>query len=251
MEPRIARSDGASVVPAAIAFEGGRPPDVVAYRVWELPIRIAHWMMFAAITTLCITGYLIGRPLLASPSEAAKEYVHATLRFVHFTAAFVLLTSFFLRLYWGFMGNRFARWSRMFPVTRRRWQGIWDDLVALLLPWRAHKVYTGHAPLANLIYLSAYAGVVVGLVSGFIQYAQSHYSPFWRWIASTGLSLFGNNLNVINLVHHQTLWFFVVYVIAHVYMVTYTLVVSRTAEVDTMISGRKFIYREDLSPYDE
>jgi hypothetical protein len=34
-------------------------------------------------------------------------------------------------------------------------------------------------------------------------------------------------------------------------MVTYTMVVSRTAEVDTMISGRKFVYREDLSPYDE
>lgn len=250
MEPTVTRIDGAGAVPGA-AEAAGRPPDVVAYRVWELPVRIAHWMIFFSIAALCITGYLIGRPLLSAPSEAAKEYVHGTLRFVHFAAAYLLLTAFVIRVYWGFVGNRFSRWSRMLPVTRRRWNGIWDDAMALLLPWRAHKVYTGHAPLANLIYLSAYLGVVVGLVSGFIHYAQSHYSPFWRWVAGTGLSLFGNNLNIIHLVHHQTLWFFVVYVIAHVYMVTYTMVVSRTAEVDTMISGRKFVYREDLSPYDE
>jgi Ni/Fe-hydrogenase 1 B-type cytochrome subunit len=251
MKPTLARSPGAQAAGPPVAAVRGLPPDVIAFKVWELPVRISHWLMVAAIIVLCVTGYMIGRPLFSAPTEASKAYVHGTLRFVHYVAAWALTAAFMMRLYWGFAGNRFSRWSRMLPLRRRRIQGVADDFMALLLPWRAHRVYTGHAPLANLIYLSAYLGVIVSIVTGSVHYAQSHYTPLWRWIAGFGLALFGNNLNVIHLVHHQTMWFFVVYAIGHVYMVTYTMVVSRTAEVDTMISGRKFIYTEDLSPYDE
>lgn len=252
MELKPARSPGAQAGAGSMAgVVPGRPADVVLYRVWERPVRITHWFMFLSVLTLCVTGYLIARPPFSAPTEASNSYVHGTIRYIHFVAAYVLLFSFLIRLYWGFVGNRFCRWSNMLPITRRRWQGIWVEIDSLLFPWKGHYVYTGHAPLASVIYLCAYAGVIVALGSGFIHYAQSHYSPFWRWVAGTGLSLFGYNLKVIHLVHHQMLWFFVVYFIAHIYMVAYTMGVSRTTEVDTMVTGRKFVHRDDLSPYDE
>ncbi len=252
MRMKPSRSPGASAAAGSMAAAyPGRPHDVVLYRVWEKPVRITHWFMFLSVLTLCVTGYLISRPPFSAPTEASDSYVHATIRFIHFVAAYVLLFSFLIRLYWGFVGNRFCRWSHMLPVTAKRWRGIFAEIETLLFPWKSAHVYMGHAPLASVIYLGAYAGVVVALGSGFIHYAQSHYSPFWRWVAGVGLSAFGYNLKVIHLVHHQMLWFFVVYFIVHLYMVGHTMYVSRTTEIDTMITGRKFVHRDDISPYDE
>lgn len=30
--------------------------------VWELPVRIFHWVNATAIVVLCVTGYIIGNP---------------------------------------------------------------------------------------------------------------------------------------------------------------------------------------------
>jgi Ni,Fe-hydrogenase I cytochrome b subunit len=32
--------------------------------VWEMPIRLTHWILVFAIITLCATGYYIGIPSL-------------------------------------------------------------------------------------------------------------------------------------------------------------------------------------------
>ncbi len=41
--------------------------------VWELPVRIFHWVNATVIVVLCITGYLIGHPpaiqLATPPSD--------------------------------------------------------------------------------------------------------------------------------------------------------------------------------------
>ena len=33
------------------------------------------------------------------------------MRFIHFVAAFVFFFNFLVRIYWGFVGNRYARWD--------------------------------------------------------------------------------------------------------------------------------------------
>ena len=34
--------------------------------VWQLPVRIFHWVNAFAITILCITGYIIGDPRMGT-----------------------------------------------------------------------------------------------------------------------------------------------------------------------------------------
>ena len=61
--------------------------------VWELPVRLYHWVNAAAVLALCATGYLIGRPMpIVEASEASFSYWFGTVRFVHFVAAFVFFT---------------------------------------------------------------------------------------------------------------------------------------------------------------
>ena len=84
--------------------------------VWELPVRIFHWVNATAIVVLCVTGYIIGNPPAiqhATPPEA--NYWFGWVRFIHFAAAFVFILNFIVRLYWAFAGNSFARWNNYLP----------------------------------------------------------------------------------------------------------------------------------------
>ena len=67
--------------------------------VWQIPVRLYHWLNALAVVVLAITGYLIGNPpAFQSASEASYGYWFGTVRFIHFAAAFV----FFFNFYYGF-----------------------------------------------------------------------------------------------------------------------------------------------------
>ena len=221
--------------------------EVVYTHVWEIPIRIAHWVTFVSVVVLGITGYLIGNPSFSAPTEAAKTYSLGNIRFLHLAAAYTLISAFVLRIYWGLVGNRFSRWVTMLPITKKRWGGVFVEIKDLLLPKGRLRVYTGHSPLANIGYLILYLGVFFSIVTGLTLHAHAHYSPWWRKIAVWGLAVFGNNLNSVHFLHHLMLWFFALFVFVHLYLVIYTVVVSRTTEVDTMISGKKFVFEKELA----
>ena len=74
--------------------------------VWELPVRIYHWVNALCITSLCITGYLIGAPLaIVNSTEAYFNYWFGTVRFIHFVSAFVFFFNFLVRIYWDLAGT--------------------------------------------------------------------------------------------------------------------------------------------------
>lgn len=226
----------------------GTTERVIYMKVWQAPVCIAHWIIAISIIMLGITGYMIGNPSFSEPTEASKIYTFGTTRFLHFLAGYVLLAAFLLRLYWGCVGNRFSRWSTMLPMTKRRWKHIFADLGAFLLRRGKYPVYTGHSPLANVFYTLLYLGALFSIVSGFTLYAHAQYSPFWRTIATWGLGFFGNNLNMVHLLHHMLLWAYAAFLVVHLYMVVYTIVVSRTTMIDTIISGKKFVLEDELAP---
>src|ERR1035437_5468574 len=102
----------------------------VEYRrgyVWELPVRAYHWIKAVALVVLCITGYLIGAPLRAFyAAEAYQQYWFGWVRFLHFLAAFIYVFNFAARIYWGFVGNKYAKWNNFFPITKKQTREIVD-----------------------------------------------------------------------------------------------------------------------------
>jgi len=84
--------------------------------VWQLPVRFYHWINALCVVILAITGYLIGRPIaISSGAEASFGYWFGTVRFVHFVTAFVFFFNFVFRIYWGFVGNKYAHWENFIP----------------------------------------------------------------------------------------------------------------------------------------
>ena len=83
--------------------------------VWELPVRIFHWLNVLCITVLGVTGFIIADPpALMSTSEAVDSYWFGTVRMIHFTTAYIFLLNYIARIYWAFRGNYYSNWKAFF-----------------------------------------------------------------------------------------------------------------------------------------
>ena len=122
--------------------------------VWELPVRFYHWINAASVVVLAVTGYLIGNPpAIQNAAEAYDSYWFGTVRFLHFVAAFVFFFNFLFRLYWGFVGNRYARWDNFILVRGAKWREVLAVLkIDILQVLRQPLDSVGHNAMAGLTY---------------------------------------------------------------------------------------------------
>ena len=59
--------------------------------VWELPVRIYHWLNALCIVILCITGFIIADPpAIMTETEANFSYWFGMVRFLQFCLPSVL-----------------------------------------------------------------------------------------------------------------------------------------------------------------
>ena len=61
---------------------GTQPVEYRRVYVWELPVRVYHWINAVALVLLCVTGYMIGAPVrMFYASEAYQQYWFGWVRF--------------------------------------------------------------------------------------------------------------------------------------------------------------------------
>ncbi len=221
-------------------LNGGAPVEYKRVYVWELPVRAYHWINAIALTLLCVTGYMIGRPVrIAYASEAYQQYWFGWVRFIHFAAAYVYIFNFLARLYWGFVGNKYASWRAFFPLKPSQRQEIVDVIKADVFETKMHgPISTGHNSLAGLIYFFTFLAFVFQTITGFALYSSMSNSwmpRMFTWV----VPLMGGDSGV-RFWHHTFLWFFVVFIIVHVYLAFYHDYIEGRGTVSSIIGGWKF-----------
>ena len=185
------------------------PKDVVAHPeqyfrrayIWELPVRLTHWVNALCITTLFLTGLYIGSPILTTSGEPAHHFLMGRIREVHFAAGIIFAISFLVRVYWFWAGNNYARSG--FPmVWKREW---WGDLGRQAMDYlrlqRGH-VHLGHNALGGSAY--TFFVILLGWVQIFTGFALfSEVNPggtlhkLFGWV----IPLLGNSYNT-HMIHH-------------------------------------------------
>jgi Ni/Fe-hydrogenase 1 B-type cytochrome subunit len=210
--------------------------------VWEVPVRIWHWVMAVCMVVLGITGYLIGTPLVSVGGEASENFLFGYIRFTHFAAAYLFAVSFVLRVIWVFMGNRFAR--EIFTVPFKMFSGVWwrglfGQVEYYLFRKRESPVYQGHNPLAMAAMFGMYVlGTVFMILTGFALYGEGLGMESWAFKAFSSwvLPLLGYSQNVHTL-HHLGMWYLIIFTMAHLYMVVREDIFSNETVISTMING--------------
>lgn len=212
--------------------------------VWEFPVRLYHWVNALAVTLLAVTGYIIGNPpALQSSSEASFGYWFGTVRFIHFVAAFVFFFTFLFRIYWGFVGNRFAKWNNFIPTKKEQWREMLHVICLDLLQICKKPLKSiGHNSLAGITYFLTFLAFLFQAMTGFGMYSamsDAWFPNLFSWV----VPLMGGDFAVRQW-HHVMMWLFVIFAIIHVYLVFYHDYVEGRGTISSMAGGWKFIEKE-------
>lgn len=226
-------------LPAATAHGHPRLP----LYVWELPVRIWHWVMVLAMVVLCVTGYLIGAPLPSvSSGEAIEHFQFGYIRYLHFAAGYVFAVFFVWRLIWAFFGNTYAREIFTVPVKmlgRPFWRGFAGQAKYYLFMQREAAPCPGHNPVAMAAMFFMYVlGSVFIIVTGFALYGEGLGMDSWAYtlFSSWALPLLGYSQNVHTL-HHLAMWVLILFAIVHLYMATREDICTDETVISTMVNG--------------
>lgn len=211
------------------------------YYVWDLPVRAFHWINALSISTLVITGFILGSPpAILSESEASSQYWFGWTRFLHFTFGYILVANLIFRVYWAFRGSEYAHWKKIVPHTREQFKEVAAILKTDILQTKlAYEPGLGHNALAGLTYAGFVLLVALQVVSGFALYepmSEALIPNLFGWV----VPLFGGDLPV-RAFHHYMMWLFIIFTGVHIYIASFHDYVEGTGVLSSMFSGWKFL----------
>ena len=214
-----------------------REEHLVPVYVWELPVRLSHWGIVAAVTVLTWTGLYMNHPFLIFPHKTA--WTMGTVRFIHELAGFELIGALIVRIYWFFAGNHWARWRQFLPLTKRQRQSL--KAMVRYYTFRQRKPFEqiGHNTLAGLTYIVVYFMIAAECVSGLVLFATVSSSPTLKFFVGWIPSLI--EIQWIRLVHFLFMFFLMGFFIHHVYSAVLVAMTERNAEMEGIFSGYKFV----------
>jgi Ni/Fe-hydrogenase 1 B-type cytochrome subunit len=211
---------------------------LVRVYVWEMPVRITHWVIFLCILVLGFTGYYMYNPFIIS--RGSSVFLMATMRFVHEVTSFVFIAAVLVRIYWFFKGNRWAYWRSFVPLERWWRRGFWKQLKYYLFLNKDPESEVGHNPLAAATYLVVYALMVVEILTGLALYdyaggiGHGILTFFVGWLSS----IFG--IQYVREAHFLIMFAFLAFMIHHVYSAVLIGIEERSGLVGGIFSGYKF-----------
>ena len=227
-----------------VTFEHPLAPPEGNYKwvyLWHWPIRAMHWIAAIAIVLLVITGFLIGKPYFLPRINADSPFFIGWMRMIHFAAAGALVATAIVRLYWLFAGNRYERWPALFPIRPRDWANMFRQVKFYLLiqPEKAPH-YLGHNPLQQTFYTMTYIAAAIMALTGFALFGQANPDGLMYTLFSWVGPLFGG-IQIARVVHHVLTWYFIVFIIAHVYLALRADLLERTGTISSIVSGGRFV----------
>ncbi|MFD1343954.1 cytochrome b/b6 domain-containing protein [Litorisediminicola beolgyonensis] len=123
------------------------------YRVWDPFIRLFHWALVAGFAA---------NALVTDPESALHEWL-----------GYAIAALLALRLVWGLVGPRFARFASFLPHPGAA-LGQLDDIAA----GRA-RVHLGHTPLGALMILNLLGSVALIALTGWMMTTPTWFGIDW------------------------------------------------------------------------
>lgn len=181
---------------------------VMQVRVWDLPLRLFHWLLVVAVTGSLVTIYLGGTWMLW-----------------HERFGLMVLGLLVFRVLWGLVGSTYARFSDFFPMPRvmlaylrGRWSGV------------------GHTPVGGLSVL-----VMLGLfgfqaLSGLVATDDIAFSGPLRNLVSSSVS------NTLSSWHRWTEELIYVVIGLHILAIAFYQLRGKKL-IGAMVHGKKHVSR--------
>lgn len=221
--------------------------DIVRVYVWQIPVRVTHWLIVLSIAVLSATGIYIGHPFMTVPGPAGQSFVMGWMKVIHGYTAFVFIGAVLARVIWMFTGNKYARWDKFLPVYRTRQKGFWPTVSFYSFMRDQPPGYVGHNPLAGFTYVAVFGLYFVAIGTGLaMRGASADVDSAMRWFAS--LAPLVGGLQIARWIHHAVMWLLLGFAVHHVYSAVLMASIEKTGTMDSIFTGYKWVPKRELGP---
>lgn len=179
-------------------------------KVWDPLVRLFHWTLVAAFTTAYLTE-----------GESLN---------LHTLAGYTVLGLLVLRLVWGLLGPRYARFS---DFVYSPWATL--SYLKQVLTLRAPR-YIGHNPAGGTIILALLLSLLITALSGVALYGADHWEGP---LAGLLMNIDEFWIDALEEIHEFFANFTLLLVVIHVIGVIWESLLHRENLVRAMINGRK------------
>lgn len=142
-----------------------------SHEVWDVPTRWLHWLIALAVVALALTGFLVYYRQIFYIEGAAPKL---SIKKLHALIGYALIAFVLLRVLWGFVGNRFARFAAVVPRLRSIGD-LADDFRSIIE--RRQERYLGRSPLSRCSATLLYAMLIIMIVTGLSNAAIGLFHP--------------------------------------------------------------------------
>lgn len=156
---------------------------ITTYQVWDRPSRLFHWVNVLLVLSLVFVGLImLFRKDLGIDALEAK----IKLKELHVIIGYLFAANLLVRIIWGFIGNRYAKFSHNIPNIRaiKQYRTALED--------GQNPQYVGHNPLGKLAVVTIMLTLTLIMATGLFRAGTDiYYPPFGsaitQYIAADGV----------------------------------------------------------------
>jgi len=151
--------------------QGTQTDNLTMYSVWDRSTRWFHW-----INVICIIGLIaVALFILNNKAFGISNDGKVLLKMIHVYFGYVFAANLCWRLIWGFIGNRYARWSAILPMGKHFLCSLLEYISS------ARKgdavAYKGHNPVARLMVTALFILLTTQAITGLTLASTDLYWP--------------------------------------------------------------------------
>jgi cytochrome b len=173
-------------------------------RIWDLPTRLFHWSFAGLVLAAWTSGQFGGQPWLDW----------------HFRFGYAALLLLVFRLFWGFAGDRYARFASFAPSMR-----------AALGYLRSPRPWAGHSPLGALSVYALLTGAGVQVLTGLFASDGDFTEGPWALLVSE------SSVKLASSIHRFNRWVLLALILLHLAAIAWHTIRRRDALLRGMVSG--------------
>ena len=204
-------------------------------------MRLNHWFMALSIFVLIVTGFYIADPFTVSKGETVGKFLMGNVRFTHILFGIFLVFLFVWRVYLAFFSRFHADWKDFFA---------WADIKMtidqikfyLLIDKKGPDYKTLYGPMQSIAYMGLMFMVFVIVITGLILMGAGYHAGLTAiaYKILRPVERLMGGLAVVRYIHHVFTWFFILFIVVHIYMAFWYDAVLREGTLSSMITGNMF-----------
>ncbi len=218
--------------------------------VYSSANRILHWIRAVVITGLTITGFYIAKPFL-SPAGSSDKLLFAEWAFWHYLFGFVLIAGGLLRIYLFFFGKDSNGELRSLKdvFSLRSWM---TQLKSYFFVGELQKKGL-YGPLQFITYFVITVLVIVASITGLVLYVHVYHQGIGGFLYEPMrvVEAWMGGLANVRLIHHITMWGFLIFIPIHVYLVIWSAIRFKHGALDVMFTGYDYHLKKEKLKEDQ